>query len=65
MITVAVMINGKTIFARSATNISEHPDDTDMPQAYKLDYPGGFISHIPDEGFVPLVKKMLDTIEET
>ena len=60
MITVAILINGNPITARSAVNREElsngeckyHCDD------------GTIITHNPDDGCVSLAKKMLDTIKE-
>jgi hypothetical protein len=61
MISVVVYINDRPIFTRTARNISKTPNKT--PYEYKCDN-GDIITHDASKGFVPLVKKMLDTIDE-
>lgn len=61
MITVVVLINGHPIFTRSARNIG---GDLDGICKYKIDT-GDSVYHDRNDGFVPLVKQMLDTIDET
>ena len=64
MITVNILINGKTIYTRSAVNKSS-PDVTELVNnTYAVDT-GTYIKHKPVEGAVALAKKMLDTIKET
>ena len=60
MITVAIYINGKPIFTRSATNISK---EGITYCEYKVDE-GTIIKHNQKEGAIDLAKKMLDTIKE-
>ena len=65
MITVSISINGKTISARTATNVS---------QGYGLPYGKGLQKYLVDDGsvvecpnefgVVKLAKKLLDTIKE-
>jgi hypothetical protein len=59
MITVVVMVNGKPILARSAKNIGEQNENGE--DKYEVDT-GEIVWHKRDEGAVPLVKMMLDTI---
>jgi|GEM_PF-1651159 hypothetical protein len=60
MITVTVFVNGSPIFTRSARNCGESKDGL---YRYKIDT-GDVIYHKRDDGFVPLVKMMLDTVED-
>ncbi len=60
MITVTVFINGSPIFTRSARNLGESSNGI---YKYRVDT-GDIIQHRRDDGFVPLVKMMLDTIED-
>lgn len=57
MITVAIAINGKTIYARSAVNRLAEVGK------YVLD-DGTYIEHDPDDGAVALAIKMLETIKD-
>lgn len=58
MITVAILINGQPIMARSAVNrIAE--------TGYYIGDDGSKIKHDPDDGAVKLAIKMLKTIKET
>ena len=59
MITVIVYINDRPIFVRSARNISKQPTNE---CEYKCDT-GDILKHNREDGFIPLVKKMLDTID--
>lgn len=61
MITVVVLINGQPIFTRSARNIGKagYPY-TDNIYEYRVDT-GDILFHSRIDGFVPLVKQMLDT----
>ncbi len=61
VLTVAILINGRLLVARSATNkgfdakkgrVRYHVDD------------GSDVWHDPDDGAVALAKKLLDTIKE-
>lgn len=61
MISVAIMINGNVIMARSAVNTRQA--DSKGKIAYKVD-DGTMVYHDPDEGAVVLAKKLLDTIKE-
>lgn len=63
MITVAILINGQPIMARSATNVSKLDILEDDENLYQVD-DGSAIKHIPNDGVVALAKKMLDTIKE-
>jgi len=60
MITVSVYINGVPIFTRSARNLGEGKDGKCR---YKVD-DGSILVHRRDDGFVPLVKQMLDTVRD-
>ena len=60
MITVTILINGQPIYTRSAVNISE---GIKTEADYKVD-DGTILRHIPEDGAISLVKKMLDTIKE-
>ncbi len=60
MITVAILINGNPLMARSATNISGGNKGV---QKYKVD-DGQIIEHRYEDGVVVLAKKLLDTIKE-
>jgi len=63
MITVTILINGQPIYTRSAVNISEGIKTEADKNAYKVD-DGTILRHIPEDGAIALVKKMLDTIKE-
>ena len=54
MLTVAILVNGNPLVARSATRIKEG--------VYKCD-DGTVIEHKFEDGAVDLAKKMLDTIK--
>lgn len=58
--TVAIIINGQPIMARSAHRIKGKNDEV---CEYKVD-DGTVIKHSPGDGVVLLAKKMLDTIVE-
>lgn len=60
MITVAILINGKPLMARSARSISE--GKAAGLQKYKVD-DGQIIDHVYEDGAVVLAKKLLDTIK--
>ena len=60
MITVVVYINDRPIFTRSARNISKNSPKI---QKYKVDT-GKILKHKRSDGFIPLVKQMLDTIDD-
>jgi hypothetical protein len=65
MITVVVLINEHPIFTRSARNlgyVNAKSMDLDLCE-YKVDT-GDTLYHKRSDGFVPLVKQMLDTIDE-
>ena len=61
MITVAILINGHPIMARSAVNKGDI--DSVGQVRYKVD-DGSHIRHNPNDGAVQLAKKLLDTIVE-
>jgi hypothetical protein len=61
MITVAILINGHPIIARSAVNELEKDDRG--RDAYRVD-DGSIIWHRREDGAVVLAKMMLDTIKE-
>ena len=63
MITVAILINGNPIMARSAHRIADGDKDENKPATYKLDS-GKIVKHFPDDGAVTLAKKLLDDIED-
>ena len=60
MITVSIAINGVVIMARSATN---KKDLGNGHCVYACD-DGSRIHHRPEDGAIPLAKKMLNTIKE-
>ena len=60
MITVAILINGNPLMARSASHVTEGDDGHDE---YHVDT-GETIWLRPDEGAIALAKKLLDTIKE-
>ena len=60
MITVAILINGKPILARSAVNKGE---DADGMTTYDCD-DGSVLRHKRSDGAVPLAIQMLKTIKE-
>ena len=62
MITVAILINGHPIIARSATRVEEEIIEG-VTNTYKIDT-GEIINHMYNEGVVVLAKKLLDTIVE-
>lgn len=61
MITVSIHINNKAIYTRSAVNTGAKDDDG--RSIYKCDT-GEYIEHFRDDGALPLVRKMLETIRE-
>lgn len=61
MITVAIMINGNPIMARSAYNTGEKTSEG--LTIYQCD-DGSKIEHDYDDGAVALSRKLLDTIHE-
>lgn len=62
MISVAIMINGNPIMARSAVNIGrKHPEAKGC--VYEVD-DGTKLTHDPDDGAVKLAIEMLKTIKE-
>lgn len=61
MISVAIMINGNPIMARSAVNKAEV--NKEGKTRYVCD-DGSNIWHYPSDGAVKLARKMLDTIKE-
>lgn len=64
MITVAILINGRPIYARSAVNISDPESiSADGVCKYRIDT-GEIIKHKRSDGAIKLAKKMLDTIKE-
>ena len=63
MITVAILINGNPLMARSATNTGIIDKDRGGTTIYRCDT-GQDIYHYPSDGAVALAHKLLDTIEE-
>lgn len=61
MITVAILINGNPIMARSAVNSEECGIDESV--RYDVD-DGSSVYHDPEDGAVELAHKLLDTIKE-
>ena len=60
MITVAILINGQPIMARSAVN--KGPHKVDQPECnYAVD-DGSVIVHAPEDGAVALAIRLLETI---
>jgi len=59
MLTVAILINGNPIVAKTAVNQADENDKGETK--YKTDS-GEIIWHDADLGAVPLAKKLLDTI---
>lgn len=62
MITVAIIINGHPLMARSAYRIKEPYMKGDSAE-YRVD-DGTTILHNPEQGAVELAKKLLETIKE-
>lgn len=61
MLTVAILINGQPIMARSGVNTSrQHPDGQ---VEYRVD-DGSIVLHDPADGAVKLAMKLLETIKE-
>ncbi len=60
MLTVAILINGNPIMARSAVRGKRLPDGR---VAYLVD-DGATVQHDPDDGAVALARKLLDRIDE-
>jgi len=60
MLTVAILINGNPIMARSAVNQNR---EVDGKTVYKVD-DGSEVLHDPDDGAVELAKMLLGTIIE-
>ena len=64
MITVAILINGQPIMARSARNTGfTRPCKGDWKTIYNCD-DGSQVLHNPEDGAVALAIKMLRTIKE-
>lgn len=61
MITVAIMINGHPIMARSAVNTGVRRRGGYVD--YRVD-DGSTVQHKPDDGAIALAHKLLDTIKE-
>jgi len=60
--TVAILINGSPIFARSAVNRGKVSPGSEEC-LYEVDT-GEEVLHDPDDGAVKLARKLLDTIRE-
>lgn len=60
MITVAILINGQPIMARSAVNTGHKQRGQ---TEYRVD-DGTYVFHDADKGAVPLAIKLLQTIKE-
>jgi len=65
MLTVAILINGQPIMARSAVNTGKRcsSDKHDNRMVYDVD-DGKQVYHDPNDGAVVLSHKLLDTIKE-
>lgn len=63
MITVAILINGNPVMARSATRIKDASPLSKLAH-YKVD-DGSIIKHDPDKGAIPLAIALLKTIKES
>jgi len=63
MISVAIMINGHPIMARSAVNKGKGCRMVSNNHEYEVD-DGSIIIHDPDDGAVKLAIEMLKTIKE-
>lgn len=61
VLTVAILINGNPIMARSAVNSGKSAPDNRVP--YDVD-DGSIVYHDPDDGAIALAHKLLDTIKE-
>ena len=61
MFTVAILINGNPLMARSAVNQCEQ--DADGRTKYRIDT-GEVILHDPKDGAIALAHKLLDTLHE-
>lgn len=61
MITVAILINGNPIMARSAVNTGCENEKGEI--AYRVD-DGSEVIHNPEDGAVELALKLLATIQE-
>jgi len=61
MLSVAIMINGNPIMARSATNKGKV---VGIEECQYLVDDGSIIYHNPDDGAVKLAIKLLETIKE-
>lgn len=59
MITVSILINGRPIYTRTATNTLKQGKDGTV---YKVD-DGNRIEHTKEDGAISLAKKMLDLID--
>lgn len=62
MITVAILINGQPLFARSAVNVRKSNSKPGLC-VYEVD-DGGTIYHDPGDGAVKLAHKLLGRIKE-
>jgi hypothetical protein len=60
VLTVAIMVNGEPIYARSAVRVEDLEDNHGR---YEVD-DGSELVHDPDEGAVELAEKLLQTIDE-
>ena len=73
MITIDISVNGKTVYARTATNTGKFVKGCINPKTgqpdgkywsiYTVDT-GGTIDHHMDDGIIKLVEKLLKTIKE-
>lgn len=61
MMTIAILVNNKPVYTRSAVRVKDHPDGT---SDYKVDT-GEIVQHKPNEGILVLSEKLLKTIKET
>jgi len=62
MITVAILINGQPLMARSAVNTQKK--DSSGRIIYEVD-DGSKVYHYREDGAVKLAKKLLNTLKET
>jgi alpha-D-ribose 1-methylphosphonate 5-triphosphate synthase subunit PhnL len=63
MLTIDISVNGKTVYARTATNTGKRNKLDPNYAEYKLDT-GEIILHDPVEGIMALVEKIVKTIKE-
>lgn len=60
MLTVTILINGQPIITRSCWNKGNKPDSNEA--MYLVD-DNNIVFHNPDDGPIPLAKKLLDLVK--